>query len=97
MLAGASGDGAVNFARAADELAGNQERQEVTAEGFDHRLACDQVVFVASIGVTEGIYVVFQQVDAAACGCSGVFGSQGCFGVLGEVVQNAVACFVHGE
>ena len=76
------------LARAADQLAGNQERQQLLAEALQGNIAADQVVLVAAIRVAQGVRVVLQQVDLAA---------DGLLGAVGQLVKQQVARAVVGD
>src|SRR5271165_1079659 len=52
-----------HFARAADDLPGDQERDQDVGQPAELAVPADQVVLVAAVGVARGVGVVLEQVD----------------------------------
>ena len=82
-----------HLASAADELAGDQERQQHV--GDPGELACphDQVVLMAAVRVTRRVGVVLEEVDVAADALVG----QPLLGVDQQVLEHPLACAIVGD
>ena len=55
-----------DLARTTHQLPGNQERQQLLTQRLERHLPADEVIFVASIGIAQGVCVVLEQVDLPA-------------------------------
>ena len=85
--------GLQHLAGAADELAGDQERQQHIGDPGELARAHDQVVLVAAVGVARRVGVVLEQVDVAADALVG----QSLLGVDQQVFQHPLARTVMGD
>ena len=82
-----------DLARAADQLASDQKRQQLLAEGLQRELAADQVVLVRTVGVPARIHVVFEQVGRT---CEAVV-TQRLIALLRQLVEDPLPRLVVGE
>ncbi len=82
-----------HLARAADELAGDQERQQHVGDPGELTGPHDQVVLVAAVGVARRVGVVLEQVDVAADALVG----QPLLGIDQQVLQDALTGAVVGD
>ena len=82
-----------HLARAADQLAGDQERQQHVGDPGELPGPHDQVVLVAAVGVARGVGVVLEQVDVAADALVG----QPLLGVDQQVLEHPLAGAVVGD
>ena len=82
-----------HLARAADELAGDQERQQHIGDPGELAGPHDQIVLVAAVGVARRVGVVLEQVDVAADALVG----QPLLGVDQQVFQHPLAGAVVGD
>ena len=82
-----------HLARAADQLAGDQERQQHIGDPGELARPHDQVVLVAAVGVARRVGVVLEQVDVAADALVG----QPLLGVDQQVLEHPLACAVVGD
>ncbi len=82
-----------HLAGAADELAGDQERQQHVGDPGELAGPHDQVVLVAAVGVARRVGVVLEQVDVAA----DALVAQPLLGVDQQVFEHAFARAVMGD
>src|SRR5450755_3303251 len=82
--------GGQDFAGAADDLAGHEERNEDVGEPAELTLPTDQIVLVTSVGVAGRVGVVLEQVDVAG----NAFFAQPTFGVDEQTFEGALAGLV---
>lgn len=82
--------GLQDLARAADELAGDEEGQQHVGDPGELPGPGHQVVLVAAVGVARGVGVVLEQEDVAADALVG----EPALGVHEEVLEDPLACFV---
>jgi hypothetical protein len=85
--------GLQHLARAADELAGDEEGQQDVRDPGELPGPGDQVVLVAAVGVARGVGVVLEQVDVAA----DALVDQPPLGVDQEVFEDPLAGLVVGD
>ena len=85
--------GLQHLARAADELAGDEEGQQDVGDPGELPCPRDQVVLVAAVGVARGVGVVLEQVDVAA----DALVDQPPLGVDQEVFEDPFAGLVVGD
>src|SRR6202043_3227884 len=81
------------LARATDQLAGDQERQQHVGDPGELASADDQVVLVATVRVARRVCVVLEQVDVAADALVG----EPLLGVDQQVFENPLARAVVGD
>ena len=82
-----------HLARAADQLAGDQERQQHIGDAGELAGPHDQIVLVAAVRVARRVGVVLEQVDVAADALVG----QPLLGVDQQVLQHPLAGAVVGD
>ena len=82
-----------HLARAADQLAGDQERQQHVGDPGELAGPHDQVVLVAAVRVARRVGVVLEQVDVAADALVG----QPLLGVDQQVFEHPLARAVVGD
>ncbi len=82
-----------HLARAADQLAGDQERQQHIGDPGELAGPHDEVVLVAAVRVARRVGVVLEQVDVTA----DAFVRESLLGVDQQVFQNALAGAVVGD
>ena len=82
-----------HLARPADELAGDQERQQHVGDPGELAGPHDQIVLVAAVGVARRVGVVLEQVDVAADALVG----QPLLGVDQQVLQHPLARAIVGD
>ena len=82
-----------HLARAADQLARDQERQQHVGDPGELARPHDEVVLVAAVGVARRVGVVLEQVDVAADALVG----EALLGVDQQVLQHALAGAVVGD
>ncbi len=85
--------GLQHLARAADELAGDQERQQHIGDPGELAGPHDQIVLVAAVRVARRVGVVLEQIDVAADALVG----QPLLGVDQQVLEHPLACAVVGD